>query len=239
MYIWNNGTYIDTTPPTLPITLVCIGSGFLFIVCCVLCTVQLIWWIERECVYGIGVLHTYVNKIVVSLKVCACVLNTSGLVYCCTCMRMSVCVYFSMYYMYRFKNVCLCLCECVCFLCLVVTHFFDNAHFALKHVLVDFLLSKLIRSDQLRLARSLRSCVLLLPLLAILAIKICGHNFCWLCFINILWTLFSLEFHNCQLTINSNKKKLKQFFFLFWMNLFLARRPFKSKDKRTKCIFEN
>lgn len=40
--------------------------------------------------------------------------------------------------------------------CLLVTHFFDNAHFAFKHVLVDFLLSKVVSfgSVALRLARS-------------------------------------------------------------------------------------
>lgn len=91
----------------------------------------LVWMSESECV----------RECIKYLAWC--------IVYACECARVFV-------YSSRMLG-----CVRVWFLCLVVTHFFDNAHFALEHVLVDFLLSKIISFGSVAFVSILRSCVLL------------------------------------------------------------------------------
>lgn len=125
-----------------------------------LCSATHIWWIEeRE--HGIGI-YRVCNVVNFDVCVCSfvCVLNTSaGVLYMHANVRRCVCVCVLLsVYLFSLRMF-TCVGVSVCFLCLVVTHFFDNAHFALKHVLVDFLLSKIISVGSVAFGSIQWSCV--------------------------------------------------------------------------------
>lgn len=124
---------------------------------CLRCVVQCSSYVEQSEWYRCYIrvwTKSYV-MLLVWMSECVCIKCLDWCIVC-ACECASVFVYSSRMLVGVWVSV------CVCFLCFVVTHFFDNAHFALKHVLVDFLLSKIISFGSVAFVSILRSCVLAL-----------------------------------------------------------------------------